>query len=498
MGSPSKAKKKPAPVFHELSADLLERIALLLNPRDRYKLNLVCRAWREGLVAARAVWECVAIDPRKKASTNRRVRFNKHLPTAEALGAYFATYGRHCRTLHLGHLDAASEQEGCIGEDGLAALLQQVAPRLQQLVFNQCRIQSLLLQHAPVMRSLAQLTSLHIMLPLDQRGLSLGAPETAFVSCLTRLEDLALASPWREEGEHFLPASLPPSLRSLQLARLGGERGVYRGAGDVYALTVASSLAGLSALQHLVLSDCLLMEQEPLGEIPDQLRMPPALFLLPSITSLTLNDVGLGRLPPLPAQPAQLQGLYPLPRELRQLAPSLRELALLQHCCAPEELAVLSEMSCLTALSLTARLRPAAVPDALSTLTGLRQLKISHGLSQVPPAIVGLSALTLLDLSYNALHSLRPGAYLKRLVAVNLRANQFTRFPTQLKVARHTAQELHLPQNDAMEISERDVEQLLSFECLKQLTIFGASEERSTQRCLAALQKAMPWLLLDV
>lgn len=39
----------------------------------RYKLNLVCRAWREGLVAARAVWECVAIDPRKKASTNRSV-----------------------------------------------------------------------------------------------------------------------------------------------------------------------------------------------------------------------------------------------------------------------------------------------------------------------------------------------------------------------------------------------------------------------------------------
>ena len=39
---------------------------------------------------------------------------------------------------------------------------------------------------------------------------------------------------------------------------------------------------------------------------------------------------------------------------------------------------------------------------------------------------------------------------------------------------------------------------LQTFECLKQLTIFGASEERSTQRCLAALQKAMPWLLLDV
>lgn len=137
-------------------------------------------------------------------------------------------------------------------------------------------------------------------------------------------------------------------------------------------------------------------------------------------------------------------------------------------CCRPAP-----QLSCLTALALTARLRarPTPVPDALSTLTGLQQLKLSHGLQQVgectvggepganlgetnpqlsargmqsaiksaarqharrpitcttpllpatplqvPPAIVGLSALTLLDLSYNALHSLRPGAYLKRLV----------------------------------------------------------------------------------
>lgn len=71
--------------------------------------------------------------------------------------------------------------------------------------------------------------------------------------------------------------------------------------------------------------------------------MPPALFLLPSVTSLTLNDIGLGRQPPPPpAQAANLQGLYPLPPELCQLAPTLRELALLQHCCAPEELAALS------------------------------------------------------------------------------------------------------------------------------------------------------------
>lgn len=132
--------------------------------------------------------------PPKHIAACRRVRFNKHLPTAEALGAYFATYGRHCRTLHLGHLDAASEQvgrgcgwgvlvgkrsvvacasplhtacldgqaaclvvpeallpdyqpcpwhpqEGCIGEEGLAGLLQRVAPSLQQLVVNQCRVQ---------------------------------------------------------------------------------------------------------------------------------------------------------------------------------------------------------------------------------------------------------------------------------------------------------------------------------------------------------------------
>lgn len=32
-------------------------------------------------------------------------------------------------------------QEGCIGEEGLAGLLQRVAPSLQQLVVNQCRVQ---------------------------------------------------------------------------------------------------------------------------------------------------------------------------------------------------------------------------------------------------------------------------------------------------------------------------------------------------------------------
>ena len=35
MGSPSKAKAKKQPVLDRLPADLLERVALLLPPRDR-------------------------------------------------------------------------------------------------------------------------------------------------------------------------------------------------------------------------------------------------------------------------------------------------------------------------------------------------------------------------------------------------------------------------------------------------------------------------------
>lgn len=44
------------------------------------------------------------------------------------------------------------------------------------------------------MRSLAGLTSLHIQLHPAERGLSLGTPQMDFVTCLTRLEDLALAT----------------------------------------------------------------------------------------------------------------------------------------------------------------------------------------------------------------------------------------------------------------------------------------------------------------
>lgn len=95
------------------------------------------------------------------------------------------------------------------------------------------------------MRSLVQLTSLHMVLPLDQPGLSLGTPETQFVSCLTRLEDLALASPWRQQGEHFLPASLPPSLKSLQASRgVAGWQAGGRLGGD------KSTAAGLRACMH--------------------------------------------------------------------------------------------------------------------------------------------------------------------------------------------------------------------------------------------------------
>lgn len=39
----------------------------------RFKLNLVCHAWREGLSDAPEVWAAITVDPRKKASTSRCV-----------------------------------------------------------------------------------------------------------------------------------------------------------------------------------------------------------------------------------------------------------------------------------------------------------------------------------------------------------------------------------------------------------------------------------------
>jgi hypothetical protein len=49
-----------------------------------------------------------------------------------------------------------------------------------------------------------------------------------------------------------------------------------------------------------------------------------------------------------------------------------------------------------------------------------------------------------------------------------------------------------------MAIREADLEQLLTFEQLRVLVLFGASEGKETRRNLGALQKAMPWLLVDV
>ncbi|PSC73680.1 adenylate cyclase [Micractinium conductrix] len=508
-----KAKKPPGP-WADLQCDVLQSVAAKLPLRDRFKLNLVCRSWRQGLEDAPQVWEAVTVDPRRKASTSRRVRFVKHLPTGEALAAWFGRYGRHTRCLHLRHLDAASQAEGCGAAPDVAALLESVAGGLQQLVVQQCTVQELLSGHAATLRALRSLTSLHVQLPLDEPGLSLGAPGAAFITALSNLQDLALASAY-QLPQHALPASLDalPRLRSLQLARVGGPRGVLadleRGSsGGVYMLHVAAGLPrALAALERLVLSDFCLLEEEP-GEEEEHAawrlgRLPPALLGLPALTSLVLADVGLGLRGPIPAAAAATEAdarRYPLPAQLGSLAGSLRELVLLNHTAGQEELGALSALTCLTSLSLTAKWRhqPTHAPDALSQLTGLRQLKLSHGLTQVPACITGLTRLTLLDLSFNSLKSLKPGDYLKRLVAVNLRANLLSHFPLQLKVARHTAVELQLPQNDSMTISEKDVEQLLTFDKLKQLTIYGASDDKATRRCLAALQRACPWLLVDV
>lgn len=69
------------------------------------------------------------------------MRLVKHLPTAAALGAWFARYGRHTAALHLRHLDAGSAAEGCAGEADLAALLRAAAPTLRQLTVHMCRVQ---------------------------------------------------------------------------------------------------------------------------------------------------------------------------------------------------------------------------------------------------------------------------------------------------------------------------------------------------------------------
>lgn len=502
-------KRAAAPPWAHLQADCLQAVACLLPPRDRFKLNLVCRGWREALEDAPQVWEAVVIDPRKKASTSRRVRFNKNLPTPEVLAAWFGRYGRHVRQLHLRHLDAASQEAGCGAADDVSAVLQAVAGSLRQLLVQQCWVQDLLQAHAATLRSLRHLTSLHLQLPPEE-SLSLGTPQAAFITALTGLQDLALASGYRGVY-HRLPASLAalPRLRSLQLARLGGVADNPHQPSPSYSLAVAGSLTGLAALERLVLSDWLLIEEEALKDPRDDEividRLPPALLGLPSLASLVLSNVGLGMDGPGPAAAAQVAGdylfrVFPLPAEVARLAGSLRELALHNHTCGQEELAVLSALTNLTSLSLVAKWRaqPTHLPDALAALSGLRQLKLSHGLTQVPPCITSFSELTLLDLSFNSLRTIRPGEYLKRLVAVNLRCNLLSHFPLTLKVARHTAVELQLPQNDSMTITERDVEQLLTFEKLRQLTIFGASEDKGTRRCLAALARSMPWVLIDV
>lgn len=55
------------------------------------------------------------------------------------------------------------------------------------------RAQALLSEHAAALRALCRLTSLHLQLPPEE-ALSLGLPQTAFITALTGLQDLALAS----------------------------------------------------------------------------------------------------------------------------------------------------------------------------------------------------------------------------------------------------------------------------------------------------------------
>lgn len=197
----------------------------------------MCSSWREGLANAGAAWAAVTVDPRKKASTSRwaaswppfrwptnclarclsdttwhrsdllparrRVRFNKHLPTAEALAAWFSRYGRHVRQLHLRHLDAAAQREGCAAAADVAALLRAASAGLRQLQLQHCAVLALLEQHAGELRGLSRLTSLHFQLPPGE-ALSLGREAADFITSLTNLQDLGLASGARAAARVFL------------------------------------------------------------------------------------------------------------------------------------------------------------------------------------------------------------------------------------------------------------------------------------------------------
>ena len=165
------------------------------------------------------------------------------------------------------------------------------------------------------------------------------------------------------------------------------------------------------------------------------------------------------------------------------------------------------------------------LPPVFADLTALRQLRLRHGLTQVPAAITALPQLTHLDLSGNRLHTLKPGPYLTGgLVLVNLGDNEFDRFPSLLRVARTTCAFLYLFMNAGLELREKDVAVLADFEVLRVLTLYGASEgklqppracckqgtiptdpschvrptDKSTRRHIAQLQRAMPWLVIDV
>lgn len=108
-------------------------------------------------------------------------------------------------------------------------------------------------------------------------------------------------------------------------------------------------------------------------------------------------------------------GACRLPQGFSCLA-GLQRLELGKHKLSDGELEAVARLTGLRTLLLAAEHRrvPHAVPAALGALEGLHHLALAHGLAQVPLAITGMTSLTQLDLSFNRLHTLRPGEACRR------------------------------------------------------------------------------------
>lgn len=88
----------------------------------------MCKSWRDALLGAPQLWATVTVDPRRRISSPTRIRFRKHLPSADALAAWARSYAAHVTSLSLANLGEQSAGAGCVDKDQLEGFAEQVKP----------------------------------------------------------------------------------------------------------------------------------------------------------------------------------------------------------------------------------------------------------------------------------------------------------------------------------------------------------------------------------